>query len=145
MLARRPLSEGEVAVRLLRKEIPESAIPPVLARLRDLMLIDDAALCRQLVRSYRETRGYGPAKIAWKLTSRGFPRPIIEEAMREECTQESIAATAIRALRKKYRDGIPPGREGASKAYRFLAGRGFPLEICRRAIGGRRAETEGEE
>ncbi|MCL1925535.1 MAG: RecX family transcriptional regulator [Syntrophorhabdaceae bacterium] len=145
MLARRPLSEGEVKVRLLRKSIPESAIPPVLARLRDLGLLDDSALCRQLARSYRETRIYGPAKIAWKLASRGFPRSLVEEAMRDECAEEDVAAAAVLALRKKYRGGIPPGREGASKAYRFLAGRGFPPEICRRAIGRRRTETEGDE
>ena len=145
MLARRSLSESELTVRLLRKEVSESAIAPVLARLRDLGLIDDSALCRRLVCSYRETRAYGPMKIAWKLASRGFPRTLVEEAMREECMGEDVAAAAALALRKKYRGGIPPGRDGASKAYRFLAGRGFPPDVCRLAIGGRRIETEGEE
>jgi len=84
-------------------------------------------------------------KIAWKLASRGFPRFLVEEAMREECLEEDVAAAAVLALRKKYRGGIPPGRESASKAYRFLAGRGFPPDVCRRAVGGRRTETEGEE
>jgi len=144
MLARRPLSEKEAAVRLLRKRVPESAIPTVLARLRDLGMLDDPGLCRQLARSYRETRVYGPAKIAWKLVSRGFPQPLVEEAVREECLKEDVEAAAALALRKKYRGGIPPGREGASKAYRFLAGRGFPPDICRRAVGARRTELEGE-
>jgi regulatory protein len=146
MLSRRPLSEGELTVRLMRKEVAESAIPPVLARLRELGLIDDPALCRQLVRSYREARTYGPMKIAWKLASRGFPRPLVEEAMREECAPEDVAEAAAQALRKKFRGGIPPGREGAAKAYRFLAGRGFPPNVCRQAIGGRRTENpEGDE
>jgi regulatory protein len=146
MLARRPLSEGEVTARLARKEVPEAAVPPVLARLRELGLLDDPALCRRLVRSYRESRSYGPMKIAWKLASRGFPRPIIEEAMREACAPEDVAESAAQALRKKYRGGIPPGREGAAKAYRFLAGRGFPPNVCRQAIGRRRTENpEGDE
>jgi len=145
ILARRPLSEGEVTVRLLRKKIPESAIPPVLARLRDLGLLDDPALCRQLVRSYRETRIYGPVKIAWKLISRGFMRSVVEEAMREECAEDDVATAAVLALRKKYPGGIPPGRESALKAYRFLARRGFPPEVCRRAVGERRTEMGGEE
>jgi regulatory protein len=144
MLARRPLSEREVAVRLLRKEVPESAIPPVLARLRDLGMLDDPGLCRRLARSYRESRVYGPVKIAWKLVSRGFPQAMVDEALREECMEEDVAAAAALALRKKYRGGIPSGREGAAKAYRFLAGRGFPPDVCRRAVGGRRIETEGE-
>jgi regulatory protein len=146
MLARRPLSEREVTDRLVGKGHPESAVPPVLARLRELGLVDDPALCRQLVRSYREGRAYGPAKIAWKLAARGFPRPLLEEAMREECAPESVAEAALRALRKKYRGGIPAGKEGAAKAYRFLAGRGFPPDACRKAIGRRRTENpEGDE
>jgi regulatory protein len=146
MLARRPLSEGEVTERLARKEVPESAVPPVLARLRELGLLDDPALCRQLVRSYREGRSYGPAKIAWKLASRGFPRPLIEEAMRDECAPDAVEEAAAQALRKRYRGGVPPGREGAAKAYRFLAGRGFPPNVCRKAIGPRRTENpEGDD
>jgi len=107
-------------------------------------MLDDSTLCRQLVRSYLETRVYGPVKIAWKLASRGFPRFLVEEAMRKECLEDDVAAAAVLALRKKYRGGIPPGREGASKAYRFLAGRGFPPEVCRRAVGRQRMEMEGE-
>jgi regulatory protein len=146
MLARRPLSEREVALRLLRKGHAEPDIAAVLARLRELRLIDDPALCRQLVRSYREGRMYGPAKIAWKLAARGFPRPLVEEALREACPPEDVAEAAVRALGKKYRGGIPGGREGAAGAYRFLAGRGFPPDVCRKAIGRRAAEySEGDE
>ncbi len=146
MLARRSLSEGEVAIRLIRKGHAEADVPSVLARLRDLRLLDDEALCRQLVRSYREGRMYGPAKIAWKLAARGFPRPLVEEALKEECPPEGVAAAAAQALSKKFRGGIPPGREGAAKAYRFLAGRGFPPDACRKAVGRRMAENqEGDE
>jgi SOS response regulatory protein OraA/RecX len=142
MLARRPLSEGEVALRLIRKGHPEACVPPVLARLRDLRLLDDAALCRQLARSWREGRMYGPAKIAWKLSARLFPRHVIEEALREECPAGEVEEAAALALRKKFRGGIPAGREGAAKAYRFLAGRGFPPDACRKAVGRRIAVIE---
>lgn len=142
MLARRPLSEGEVALRLVRKGHAESDVPPVLARLRELRLLDDAALCRQLVRSWREGRMYGPVKIAWKLSARLFPRPVIEEALREECPAEDVEEAAALALGKKFRGGVPAGREGAAKAYRFLAGRGFPPDACRKAVGRRIAENQ---
>jgi len=146
MLARRPLSEGEVALRLEDKGVRASDVPAVLARLRDLRLLDDAALCRQLARTYREGRMYGPVKIAWKLSSRGFPRSVIEEALGQECLPEGVADAAARALGKKFCGGIPPGREGAAKAYRFLAGRGFPPDACRKAIGRRMAENpEGDD
>ncbi len=146
MLARRPLSEGEVAQRLGRKGVTEGEIARVLARLRDLRWIDDAVLCLRLARSYQERRRYGPAKIAWTLASRRFPRELVACALREVASPEQVTVAAAMALRKKFREGIPPGREGAAKAYRFLAGRGFPPGVCRAAIGRRWNESfEGEE
>ncbi len=145
MLARRPLSEGEVALRLARKGCIEADVLRALARLRELRLLDDAALCRQLVRTYQQGRRYGPAKIAWKLAARRFPRGLVEEALREEASPDAVAAAAVAALAKKFRGGIPPGREGEAKAYRFLAGRGFPPDACRNAIGRRSADySEGD-
>ncbi len=141
MLARRPLSEGEVGLRLARKGFAEADVAPALVRLRELGLLDDEALCRQLVRSYQEGRGYGPSKIAWKLVQRRFPRGLIEAALREGSPPKAVADAAGAALRKKYRGAIPPGREGAAKAYRFLAGRGFPPDACREAVGRRWAEN----
>jgi regulatory protein len=135
MLARRPLSEGEVAQRLKRKGVAEGEVARALARLRDLRWIDDAALSLQLARFYQERRRYGPAKIAWTLTSRRFPKELVAGALREVASPAHVAAAAEAALRKKFREGIPQGREGAAKAYRFLAGRGFPPAVCRAAIG----------
>ena len=137
MLARRPLSEGEVALRLARKGVPEGEIPAVLSRLRELGLVDDAALCRRLARSYQDERRYGPAKIAWKLASRRFSRDLVDEALREVASPGAVAEAAALALRKKFREGIPQGRDGAAKAYRYLAGRGFPPDVCRAAVGRR--------
>jgi len=135
MLARRPLSEGELAERLARKGIGGAEVPAVIARLRELGWLDDADLCRRLARSFRDDRGYGPAKIAWKLAARRFPRELVDEAVRRIASPEAVAEAAARALRKKFRDGVPPGRDAAAKAYRFLAGRGFPPGACRAAIG----------
>ena len=146
MLARRPLSEGEVALRLARKGVAEGEIPVVLSRLRELGLVDDAALCRRLARSYQEERRYGPAKIAWKLASRRIPRDLVDEALREVASPGAVAEAAALALRKKFREGIPPGRDGAAKAYRHLAGRGFPPDVCRAAVGRRLTGTsQGDE
>ena len=146
MLARRPLSEGELAFRLQDKGVPGPEAAAALARLRELGLLDDAGLCRRLARSYLEGRRYGPAKIARTLAARRFPRELVESAVREVACPGAVAETAAQALRKRFREGIPPGREGAAKAYRFLAGRGFPPDACRAAIGRRPAEfPEGED
>jgi regulatory protein len=146
MLARRPLSEGEVADRLERKGVPGPEAAAAVARLRDLGLLDDQDLCRRLARSYQEERRYGPAKIARTLAARRFPRGMVVSALREVAFPGAVAEAAAQALRKRFREGIPPGRAGSAKAYRFLAGRGFPPDACRAAIGRRSAEyPEGEE
>ena len=144
MLSRRDLSEGEIRERLAKKGFPPAEAQAAIRRLRDLGLVDDPGLCARLARSYRETRGYGSAKIAWALRTRRFSPDLVEAAVRGLSSEEETAAASA-ALRKKFPRGLLPGREGAAKAYRFLAGRGFPPEACRKALGGLLTEIqEGE-
>jgi regulatory protein len=145
MLSRRGLSEGEIRERLSKKGFPRTEASSAIRRLRELELVDDPKLCAQLARAYRETRGYGSAKIVWALRARLFPPDLVEETLRGCSSEEEELAAASAALRKKFRGGLPPGREGAAKAYRFLAGRGFPPTACRKAIGGFASDIqEGE-
>ena len=146
MLARRALSAGEIGSRLAAKGFAEAQAAAALRRLEELGLVDDRALCAQLARSYRDVRRYGPRKIAGALRLRGFPPAMVEEVLGEVSSPEEDQAAAEAALRKKFRAGLPPGREGAAKAYRFLSGRGFDPDACRRAIRGLpRDIEEGEE
>jgi regulatory protein len=144
MLARRALSEGEIRERLARREVPVPEIDAVLRRLRDAKLVDDRTLCADLVRIYREARRFGPLKTLRTLRARRFPPGLIEEAMREASSPDGEIEAALAALRKKFRNGVPPGREGAGKAFRFLAGRGFLLETCRQAILAFRSDISEE-
>ncbi|MGE5664944.1 MAG: regulatory protein RecX, partial [Deltaproteobacteria bacterium] len=124
----------------------EAQAAAALRRLEELGLVDDRTLCAQLARSYRDVRRYGPRKIAGALRLRGFPPAMVEEVLGEVSSPEEDQAAAEAALRKKFRAGLPPGREGAAKAYRFLSGRGFDPDACRRAIRGLpRDIEEGEE
>ena len=136
MLSRRDLSEEEIGERLSKKGFPLAEARATVRRLREVGLVDDPKLCARLARSCRETRGYGSATIVWALRRRGFSPALVEETVREFSAGEEELAAASAALRKKFRGGLLKGREGAAKAYRFLAGRGFPPETCRRAIGG---------
>jgi len=147
MLSRRALSEGEIRFRLDRKGFRPSDTESALGRLRELGLADDRSLCGRLVRQYRCDRRWGPRRIAGMLAARKFPRELIEEAVRAIRPEEEFTA-ALEALRRRFRGGILPGRESAGKAYRFLAGRGFPPETSRRAIrtlsGGIQEEEGGD-
>lgn len=141
MLSRRALSEGEIRFRLNRKGFGQPEVESTLERLREWGLSDDRDLCGQLARHYRCDRRLGPRRIAGMLGSRKFPRELIEEALRGIRPEEETAA-ALESLRRKFRDGIPPGRQGAARAYRYLAGRGFPPETCRQAIRALSADIE---
>ncbi len=146
MLARRSLSAGEIGNRLAAKGFTPEQAAAAVRRMAELGLVDDGALCRQLARAYRDVRRYGPRKIAGALRLRCFPPAMVEEVLREVSSPADDLAAAEAALRKKFRAGPPPGREGAAKAYRFLSGRGFDPDTCRRAIGGlSRDIEEGEE
>ncbi len=144
MLSRRALSENEIRARLGEKGYTGAEVEAAVVRLGELGLVDDRSLCAHLVRSYRDGRGYGPLKIAAALRARAFPGEIVAAALRET-TGEEIQAAAEAALRRRFRGGIPPGREGAARAYRFLAGRGFLPETCRKAVGRRATDNpQGE-
>ena len=145
MLSRRAVSEGELLRRLSEKGFPPADAEAALSRLRELGLADDRRLCEGLVRVYRDSRRYGRAKIVMALRRRLVPADIIDVVVRGMSGGDEEIEVATAALSKKYREGIPPGREGAAKAYRFLAARGFSLETCRKALGKRTTEPEESE
>jgi regulatory protein len=134
LLSRRALSEGEIRSRLAAKGFTEAQANAALIRLRELGLVDDPALCANLARRYRDIRRLGPRRIAGALLVRGFPRELVEQSVRAVSRPEEEQAAAFAALAKKFRGGIPEGREGAAKAYRFLSRRGFSPGACRQAI-----------
>jgi regulatory protein len=134
MLSRRALSEGEIRFRLEAKGFTKAQAADVLTRLRELGLVDDQALCANLARTYRDIRRQGPRRIAGALRLRRFPRDLVDRSVRAAFRPGEELAAASAALGKKFRDGIPEGREGAAKAFRFLSGRGFSPQVCRLAI-----------
>jgi regulatory protein len=142
MLSRRAVSEGELLRRLSEKGFGQADAEATLARLRELGLADDLKLCEALVRSWREGRRYGRAKIAVMLRRRLIPPEIADPVLRGMSAGDEEIEAASAALSKKFRDGVPPGREGFAKAFRFLASRGFAPDTCRKALGRRATESE---
>ncbi|HEY3489620.1 MAG TPA: regulatory protein RecX [Candidatus Deferrimicrobiaceae bacterium] len=145
MLSRRAVSEGELLRRLSEKGFSAAEAEAVVSRLRELGLADDRKLCEGLVRVYRESRRYGRAKILMALRRRLIPADLIDDVVRVLSGGDEELDAASAALSKKFREGIPPGREGISKAYRFLASRGFSLETCRRALGKKLTENDDDD
>ena len=145
MLSRRSVSEGELLRRLAENGFDSPDLESTLSRLRELGMVDDRKLCEGLVRVYRESRRYGRAKIVMTLRRRLVPQDIVLDVVRGMSGGDEEILAASAALSKKFREGIPPGREGTAKAFRFLAARGFSLETCRKALAIRSIENEFSE
>lgn len=71
-LAPRFLSRLELTQKLKRKQVPQSLIEEVLARLEELDYIDDERLSREALRLYMEAEKYSETFIRQKMYQRGL-------------------------------------------------------------------------
>jgi len=145
LLARRALSEGEIGERLAARGFSEGEIAAARERLRELGLVDDRDLALRLARSLRDARGAGPLKVAAALRRRLIPRSLAEEAVRAAFAEGEEFRAAAAALGRRWRGAVLEDRKEAARAYRFLAGRGFSPEACRRAVAERFRHIPDEE
>lgn len=80
-LRTRSLSEREARAFLRERDLADDAIEHVLARMRGLGYLDDAALAEQIVHSGVERKGQGRVMLAQALAKRGIPRDVVDEAL----------------------------------------------------------------
>lgn len=81
LLTARPRSRAELADALRRRGIPEQVGEPVLDRLRELGLVDDAAFAESTVQSGHRHRGLGRRALSTELRRRGVPSEIADQAL----------------------------------------------------------------
>jgi regulatory protein len=83
LLTARPRSRAELAAALRRRGIPEEVGEPVLDRLSDVGLVDDAAFAESAVHSGHRHRGLGRRALRTELRRRGVPGEIADQAVAE--------------------------------------------------------------
>ncbi|NTV95409.1 MAG: recombination regulator RecX [Thiobacillus sp.] len=130
LLARREHSRAELA----RKLAPHGEADEIAALLDGLErenLLSNERYAESLA-SVRAGR-HGSLRLKADLRDKGVPEAVIAETVREARANDLEAAHAVWA--KKF--GSPPA-DAAERARqtRFLAGRGFPLDVVRRVLGG---------
>jgi len=141
ILARRSYSRGELRDRLV-KVSDESYVEPVLDRLEQLKLLNDAdyaynfALCRM------KQDGWGPAKVQTSLLRRHVGQGIIEGALQRvqsELGREAAIASYVQGYCS--RRGLPADLKSLRKLIRHLTQRGFDedgiLHVLKRMIPGK--------
>lgn len=131
LLGRRDYSERELRERLARKETPLADVERVIDRLRDLDLIDDAKVGALLVRSKQRKKGIFALRRA--LRRKGIEGETARKAL-EPVTDATQLAAARAILAKhawRFEDRDSKAR---SRAFAFLARRGFPPDVAGAAV-----------
>jgi SOS response regulatory protein OraA/RecX len=96
-------------------------------RCRELGYVGDERFAHDRARALR-ARGAGSLKIAADLGARGFPQLLVDAAVEASRDGEREVEWARRAL-------AAAGRPRGSKAWRLLAGRGFPEDVVVDLLG----------
>lgn len=131
-LSRSSLSEYKLSKKLEMHGFSPSMIAEALSHMKEYGYIDDEKLITMILSSSL-TEGAGEYKIKNMLFQRGFSKDLIEAALSKwSHSPEVFLEQAISLLEQKNR--IPTDQKSREKAFRFLAGRGFSLDVCKKAI-----------
>ena len=134
LLARREHGRVELTRKLRQRGAPPEMIETALDRLTEEGLLSEARYLESFV-SYRARSGYGPLRIREELSQRGLQRTDIELALRE--CGISWQAQLEDTWRRKFAGHLPIDARERAKQGRFLAYRGYSMEMIGRLFSGR--------
>ncbi len=142
-LMRRGYSVFEMRQSLERKAEDAKLVPPVLARLKERQLLDDARYARDFARTRAAQRKQGRFRIARELRARGVPDRHIEAAFEEAFAETSEEDLLKKRLARKLKliRGPLDARKRAS-IYNNLLRAGFSSDLIRKAMRGLTAASE---
>lgn len=133
LLAVRPRSTAELSRRLRMKGYAPEEVEPVLARMAELGMMDDAAFAGMVARDRVRLRPQGRRRIESELRAKGVDgataRAAVEGALESEDTDEGELARRA-AAKWRPRPGEEPAK-ARRRLHAFLARRGFGGEVAR--------------
>ena len=129
-LARREYSASEAGRRLRRKGVSSERVERVVEKFILEGFLSDARFAESLVRT-RVAHGKGPLLVNAELQRHGVDGEIARDAMRPFEWREIGNAAKI----KRFGEGCPPDVAEFNRQARFLAGRGFPMDVIFSVLG----------
>jgi regulatory protein len=133
LLARREHGRVELERKLRLRGAPVELIEAALDRLAEQGLLSETRFLQCFVAS-RARAGHGPQRIREDLSQRGLPREAIEQALREAeidwCEQLQLV------WQRKFAGQLPLDAREYAKQGRFLAYRGYPMDLISRLLRG---------
>lgn len=134
LLARREHGRVELTRKLRQRGAADELIEPALDRLAEEGLLSEARYLESFIR-YRASAGYGPARIREELGQRGLNRGDIDQALRESEVEWTVRLQEV--WQRKFAGQRPHDPRSRAQQTRFLAYRGFSLEMIGRLLSGR--------
>lgn len=115
----------EIAVKLLRKGLPDDELPDVLEVLQRHRLVDNTRYAHAFVRQKFRNQLWGRRRIELELRRKHIPGPAIAEALRQIDDDEYLAALRRLIARKKASCSTPLTPRDRQVIARFAIARGF--------------------
>lgn len=126
-VAIRPRSEGELADYFRRKQIDAAAAAQIVARLRNLGLVDDGAFARAWVANRRLLKSVSKRRLQLELRQKRVAPEIIDQVLQSDETDDR---QALRELINKKRARYPDQQ----KFMQYLARQGFGYDDIKSAL-----------
>ncbi|BFT61609.1 recombination regulator RecX [Pseudomonas moorei] len=134
LLARREHGRVELTRKLRQRGALPEMIETALDRLTEEGLLSESRYLESFV-SYRARSGYGPMRIREELSQRGLQRSDIDLALRESGIDWQVHLEDT--WRRKFSGHLPIDTRERAKQGRFLAYRGYSMEMISRLFSGR--------
>ena len=142
LLGSREHGETELYRKLCRT-FDEDTSSLVVARMRELDLVDDRRFAAQYARELVDRKNAGKTAVRAKLMEKGVPRDVIADVLDELSVDESAALRVL--IEKKYKNKLADDK-GRKQTIAALARRGFSLRDIRSAMDDFLVElSEGED
>ncbi len=115
----------EIAVKLLRKGLPDDEVPEVLEVLQRHRLVDDSRYADAFVRQKFRNQLWGRRRIELELRRKHIAQPTIARALRQIGDDEYLAALRHIIARKKATFATPLTPRDRQSIARFAIARGY--------------------
>jgi len=137
MLARRPLTEAELRLRLAARDHSEQEVVTACAYLREAGYVDDGRLALDFIVLRAERLGHGPSRLVDQLCRRGVEREVAQLALQRAIDQGDLDPQRLlrRRLERLLRDAAAqPGLRDRARVYNALRRAGFDDDAIRREL-----------
>lgn len=138
-------TEKELSDYLVKKELPETTIAPVMARLIDEKLLDDDHYAHSYVRTMKHTSDKGPSVIRRQLKQRGVKDDLIDNALAEDYQPDEQLARLnelVDKLKRQYQRLTPKIQR--QKVQQRLVEKGFSFDLVGQALAEVSFEMDSE-